>query len=53
MERCVHCELWLARDGVWRCTVCHPPRFPSEVVERRIREEPLFDPREFDSPRAA
>ena len=38
---CEHGELWLARDGWWRCVVCDPPVWASEVVERRTREEQL------------
>jgi len=38
---CGHGELWLARDGWWRCTRCDPPHFAGEVVGEQTREEQL------------
>lgn len=38
-RECEHGDLWLAPDGWWRCVVCTPPHFPSEVVDRRQEQE--------------
>jgi hypothetical protein len=32
---CQHETLWKARDGIFRCLTCEPPRWPGEVVETR------------------
>jgi 5S rRNA maturation endonuclease (ribonuclease M5) len=29
---CGHSDVWLGRDGAWRCMACDPPAFPGEVV---------------------
>jgi hypothetical protein len=44
---CQHGQLWLARDGYWRCERCDPP-FEGEVLERREQDEilRLFDDEE-------
>jgi hypothetical protein len=39
-------ELWLARDEQWRCVVCEPAHFPSEILERKTMQQLL---RLFDS----
>jgi 5S rRNA maturation endonuclease (ribonuclease M5) len=33
---CGHSEVWLARDGAWRCMACEPPTFPGEIIAEAI-----------------
>lgn len=44
-------ELWLARDGIWRCELCEPPHWESEPLERKTLQEllRLFDDERFAS----
>jgi hypothetical protein len=40
---CGHPDLWLAPDGVWRCEVCEPAHFQSEVRGRRLATSPVLN----------